>query len=157
MPTRRAYRSLIVVVAIVACSRGLTPADSNPRCPPATGEFPARACAIVRARAVDREGRPIASLGIRVDSYVREQGYAYASDGTRTGADGRFELTVLRINEFQPPSTPDTATVELKATPGVVPVPGFSATARAPVRMRFAPMGSPIEPTLPGDVVFALP
>jgi hypothetical protein len=88
---------------------------------------------------------------------IRERGYAYVSGGTQTGDDGRFELTVLRINEFIPPTTPDTATIEIKAIPGAVPPPGFAAATRAAVHMRFARMDSRVEPTMAGSVVFALP
>ena len=121
------------------------------------GEFPPRACAIVHGRAVDRSGRPIASLGLRVDSLVREQGYAYASGSALTDTAGRFELVVMRIKELAPPTAPDTATVEIKALPGTRPTPGFSAVGRARVRMRFAPLGERVERTAAGDVVFALP
>ena len=155
--TPRACWTLAFVCTIAACSRGLTSGDADVRCPAATGEFPPHACAVVRGRAVDRSGRPIPDLGVHVDSFVRERGYAYSSRGTQSGADGRFELTVLRINEFTTPTVPDTATIQIKAVPGAVPAPGSSAVARAAVRMRFAPMGSRVEPTMPQDVVFTLP
>ena len=157
MPIHRTYCTLAFVCTIAACSRGLTSGDAELRCPAAAGEFPPHACAVVRGRAVDRAGRPIPALGVHIDSFVRERGYAYSSRGTQTGVDGRFELTVLRINEFTTPSAPDTATIQIKAVPGVVPAPGSSAAARAAVRMRFAPMGSRVEPTLSRDVVFTLP
>jgi hypothetical protein len=150
--------SLVVVGgAIVASCASRVAGDANIRCPRPTGEFPPHACAIVRGRAVDRNGQPIAPVGVRVDSVVRERGYAYTSGGARTTDDGRFELTVLRVNEFDRPNVPDTATIEIKAVPDVEPVPGFAAVARAAVRMLFAPMGSQVEPTIAGDILFALP
>lgn len=151
-----AILSALGAAGVVSCRTGLPGGDPDARCPAASGEFPPRACAIVRARAVDRAGRPIPSLGVRVDSYVREQGYAYASGGALTDAEGRFELVVMRVNEFTPPATPDTATVEIKAVAGTTPRPGFSPAARTAVRMRFAPMGERVPPTT-GDVVFVLP
>ena len=154
---RRLAALTLAIVATAACHAAASPRRADVRCPQATAEFPPHACAIVRGRAVDRAGRPIVSLGVRVDSFVRERGYAYASDGAQTGPDGRFELTVLRINELTPPTSPDTATVEIKATPGRVPPPGVAAVARAAVYMRFAPLGARVEPTLVGDVVFAVP
>ena len=155
---RRLQHALVVAcAAISACRPGLTPAAGDVRGPAATGECPPHACAIVRGRAVGLDRRPISSLGVRVDAYVRERGYAYVSNGVQTGADGRFELTVLRINELTTPTIPDTATVEIKAVPDVVPPPGFAPVARAAVQMRFAPMGSRVEPTLAGDIVFLLP
>ena len=149
--------SMLACAAIVVSCAGRTHGEIESRCPPPTGEFPPHACAIVRGRAVDPDGQPIASLGVRVDSLVRERGYAYVSGGTRTGTDGWFELTVLRVNQFATPTVPDTATIEIKALPDGVPEPGFVAAARAPVRMHFAPMGAPVEPTMAGFVVFTLP
>jgi hypothetical protein len=156
----RLNRSSVVGVTIavgVACQTAPGARVAESRCPAPQGEFPPRACAIVRGRAVDRGGRPIASLGLRVDSLVRQLGYAYASGSALTDAGGQFELVVMRINEFSTPAMPDTATVEIKALPGSRPAPGFSAVARAPVRMRFAPLGERVEPTLAGDVLFVLP
>lgn len=147
----------IAIAAAAACQTAPGARTAESRCPAPQGEFPPRACAIVRGRAVDRAGRPIASLGLRVDSLVRELGYAYASGSALTDDSGRFELVVMRINEFAPPATPDTATVEIKAVPGTRPTPGFNAVARAPVRMRFAPLGERVEPTAAGDVTFTLP
>ena len=62
-------------------------------------------------------------------------------------SEGRFVLTVFRINRFRPPTVPDTATVVIKAYGTSVPNPGETPVASAPVLMFFALLGRPVERT----------
>lgn len=136
----------VVSALLLACSSVTGVARNTSPCPSGAGEFPPTDCAIIDGRAVDGQGRAVSRLGLRVDS-IGASGYAYASDAVVTDSEGRFVLTVLRINRFQPPTTPDTATVDVKAYTNTSPNPGDSPVSRAPVRMRFAPLGRPVERT----------
>jgi hypothetical protein len=93
-------------------------------------------------------GVPIAGAGLRVAEFVPPVGYAYASGPTPTDVLGRFGLLVLRINEFEPPAVPDTATIYVK----VYPTEAGAAEGAAPedsvaVLMSFAPMGTVVDTT----------
>ena len=90
----------------------------------------------------------MAGAGLRVDDFVAPVGYAYVSDGAASDAQGRFTLLVLRLNEFRPPTVPDTATVYVKVySSQSVAEPGAAATDSVAVLMSFAPMGTVVDTT----------
>lgn len=109
-------------------------------------EFPPTDCALVRGIARTLGGQILAGLPMRVDSVVGVN-YCYASNASVSGSDGRFSLTVVRENRLKPPTDPDTATVELKAS-ATTPRPRDPAIGRAPVLMYFAATGRPVRPSL---------
>jgi hypothetical protein len=135
---------LFFLISAAGCNSGPT---SGAPCPEAGGEFPPTGCAYVEGR-LTAAGTPVAGAGLRVDAFAPPLGYAYLSDATVTDAMGRFGLVVLRINELQPPTVPDTATVHVKVYPTAA-----DARTRAPtadsvsVLMRFAPMGTIVDTT----------
>jgi hypothetical protein len=140
--------AVLAALGVAACA-GAHPVDSfdPPACPSLGGEFPPTDCALVEGRLLSAQGAALAGVGVRVDSMFHPIGYAYVSDGTTTDGQGGFRLTVMRVNRFQPPATPDTATVEIKLYRRTAPPPGATPFAAAAVRMRFAPLGAPVEPT----------
>ena len=88
-------------------------------------------------------------MRIRVDSLIRSLAYIYASDTTATVAgDGSFSILVFRLSRVTPPTTPDTATVELKTYETPEPKAGDIPTARAAVLMHFAGLGKTVTPTI---------
>ena len=146
---RRRIRNIaIVLVAACAVSPVDGPGDDDRDiCPPPGGEFPPTDCALVRGVAKDASGQVLANIPIRVDSIIHPN-FVYASGPTASGADGRFSLTVFRGARVRPPTSPDTATVELKTYAAPNPRSRDSATARAPVVMHFAPLGQPVTVTI---------
>jgi hypothetical protein len=155
--SRFAWRrtSLFVLLAL-GCQTPNGPILVEGECPSGQGEFPATDCAIGLGRAQDSAGSALVGLTIRVDSFVASVGYAYASGTAVTAADGRFELTVLRVNRLTPPATPDTVRIGLKAYRTPNPVPGQAPLDQAYALLRFAPMGTRV-PKSVADVIFRLP
>jgi hypothetical protein len=130
-------------VALAAACGG-EPNSETP-CPDPSGEFPPTHCAYVQGR-LTAAGAPIAGAGLRVDAFVPTVGYAYSSSAATTDALGRFRLLVFRLNEFQPPAVPDTATVYVKLYPSVgAAQPGAATDDSLPVLMTFAPMGTAVD------------
>ena len=138
---------LAAALGLAACAGAADPFERD-ECPPPAGEFPPTDCALVEGRVLNALRAPAAGIGVRVDSALLGTGYAYTSAaGVTTDNQGRFQLTVLRVNRFQPPATPDTATVEIKLYQRQNPPPGSTPFAAVAVRMSFAPLGDPVEPT----------
>jgi hypothetical protein len=138
----RSRVTLGMVALTAAC--GSEPNSEAP-CPEPSGEFPPTHCAFVTGR-LTSAGAPVAGAGLRVDDFVPPVGYAYASNATATDALGRFSLLVFRLNEFQPPSVPDTATVYVKLYPTFAAAKPGAATAESlAVLMTFAPMGTVVD------------
>ncbi|HEX7024436.1 MAG TPA: hypothetical protein VF187_06430 [Gemmatimonadales bacterium] len=107
----------------------------------AGGTSPPTDCALVQAVARDATGNVLPFLDVKVDSVLGQLGYAYRSGTAVTAGDGGFTLLVFRINRFQQPATPDTATVEVKGYDGTTPI------SRAKLVMRFFPLGEVLTPT----------
>lgn len=129
---------------LVACNGG--PSSQAP-CPEGSGEFPPTACAYVEGR-LTAAGAPITGAGLRVDVFVPPMGYAYSSNAASTGAMGRFGLIVFRQNQFQPPTTPDTASVYIKLYESAAAArPGAATDDSLAVLMTFAPMGTIVDTT----------
>ena len=143
-----------VTLSVVAMAAACGEPDSEAPCPDAQGEFPPTHCAYVKGR-LTAAAAPVAGAGVLVDDFVPPVGYAYASNAAATDALGRFSLLVFRLNEFQPPSIPDTATVYVRLYPSLAgATPGAAAGDSLAVLMTFAPMGtavdtSEVELTLP--------
>jgi|GEM_PF-1812206 len=110
-------------------------------------------CALVQAVARDPSGNAIPFLPVRVDSVVSGIGQVYLSSSTATAGDGGFVLLVFRINRFQQPTTPDTATVYINGYADPSPPIGTAPISRAAMVMRFAPVGDLVDPTV-GIAVF---
>ena len=110
-------------------------------------------CALVQAVARDAAGNAIPFLPVRVDSVVSAIGQAYLSSSTTSAGDGGFVLLVFRINRFEQPSTPDTATVYIKGYADPNPPVGTAPVSRAAMVMRFSPVGELVDPTV-GIAVF---
>jgi hypothetical protein len=142
----RAVILLAALLGTAACAEAADPFERS-ECPPPQGEFPPTDCALVQGRLVNSQGTPLAGVGVRVDSVLSPIGYAYTSGGVTTDSRGDFELIVLRVNRFEPPTTPDTATVAIKLYQRPSPPPGEAFFAAVPVRMTFAPLGDPVERT----------
>jgi hypothetical protein len=135
---------LAFLTSVAGCSSG--PSSGVP-CPEASGEFPPTGCAYVEGR-LSAAGTPVAGAGLRVDVVVPPVGYAYVSDAAATDAMGRFSLLVLRINDFQAPVVPDTATVHVKLyATAADALPGAPPTDSVSLLMRFAPMGTIVDTT----------
>ena len=153
MATRKTVT--IMFSALVAGCATSTDVSSAYRCP-RFNEFPPHACAIVHATARDLDGRVLASMWVTVDSFIAHRGYHYAADGVTTKDDGSFELLVLRLNDYSPITTPDTASLDIKLYPNAVdPLRDQSFIAKALVKMTFAPLEQTVEPFL-GDIVFPI-
>lgn len=136
--------SLATLASTAGC--GGEPSSGAP-CPEPTGEFPPSHCAYVQGR-LTSAGAPIAGAGLKVDDFVPPVGYAYASDATATDVLGRFTLLVFRLNQFEPPAVPDTATVYVKVYPTAADAkPGAVTDDSLAVLMTFAPMGMPVDTT----------
>jgi hypothetical protein len=142
-----------VPVGVLALAAACGGPNSGAPCPEPRGEFPPTHCAYVVGR-LTAAGAPVAGAGLRVADLVPPVGYAYASDATATDALGRFTLLVFRLNEFQPPSVPDTATVYVKLYPSAAAGPGTPPDDSVAVVMTFAPMGTPVDTT---EVELTLP
>ena len=146
-------RSLSVWLGAIAALLSTTSGTASPpltvdNCPTADGEFPFTDCAVVEGMAVAADGRILSGLPIRVDSFVPPIGYAYASGATATGADGRFELLVYRVNRLKALTVPDTASVEIKAYADPEPKPSSTPIDRALVVMWFSPLGAQVTHTI---------
>jgi hypothetical protein len=147
--------ALPVLLGILGATTGCgSEPNSGAPCPEPGGEFPPTHCAYVEGRLTDA-GAPVAGAGLRVDDVVPPVGYAYASSAAATDAGGRFSLLVFRLNEFQPPTVPDTATVYVKLYPTIADAEPRAATDDSlAVLMTFAPMGTPVDTT---EVELTLP
>jgi hypothetical protein len=88
-----------------------------------------------------------------VDSVVSAIGQVYLSSSTTSAGDGGFVLLVFRIDRFEQPTTPDTATVYIKGYADPNPPIGAVPVSRAAVVMRFSPLGELVDPTV-GIAVF---
>ena len=142
-----------VVAAIAITSCGSSDPQDPPvvqvdRCPEPAGEFGPTDCALLRGVARAENGQPLAGMPIRVDSVIRLVAYVYASNTVTTAPDGSFTLLVSRLSRLRQPTTPDTATVELKTYGTPDPKAGGTPTARAPVLMHFAELGKDVTPTI---------
>jgi len=145
-------QALVTIVTLLAAC-GSEPSSRAP-CPEPSGEFPPTHCAFVTGR-LTAAGTPVAGGGVRVDDFVAPVGYAYSSNAAATDAQGHFSLLVFRINEFRPPSVPDTATVYVKVYPSAAAAtPGAATTDTVAVVMTFAPMGTVVDTT---EAELALP
>ena len=97
----------------------------------------------------------MAGAGLLVAEVVEPVGYEYLSDAATADAQGRFSLLVLRLNEFETPSVPDTATVYVRVHPGGPPAAPLAPTDDSvAVLMTFAAMGTPVDTT---EVELTLP
>lgn len=121
------------------------------------GQTPPTDCAFVQAVARDPGGNVLGFLAVRVDSMVPALGQAYVSGSTNTAGDGGFVLHVLRMNRFEQPDMPDTATVYVKGYATADPPLGAQATSRAAIVMRFSPLGETMTPTVGVAVFHPLP
>lgn len=110
-------------------------------------------CALVQAVAQDAAGNAIPFLPVRVDSVVPAIGQAYLSFPSTSASDGGFVLLVFRINRFDQPATPDTATVYINGYADPNPPIGTPPVSRAAMVMRFSPLGELVTPSA-GIVVF---
>lgn len=132
------------VVGLAAACGG---PNSEAPCAEPSGEFPPTHCAYVEGR-LTAAGAPVAGAGLRVADFVPPVGYAYLSSAAATDALGRFTLLVHRLNEFRPPSVPDTATVYVKVYPSAGAATLQAATDDSLAALvTFAPMGTPVDTT----------
>lgn len=150
----RMYRTFcLAIVAATACESALiNPIGDLDQCPPPTGEFPPTDCALIQGSVRTRAGVPIPDFTLRVDSAI-SGAYYYASNLVLTDSDGRFSLTVFRVNRLSPPTEPDTARIEIKTYATRDPQPRDPATGRIPVLMHFAELGRPVRVTF-ADLLF---
>jgi hypothetical protein len=118
------------------------------RCPGPHGEFPPVACAVVSGVVKDRDGKQLARMGLRVDSFIPGVGYAYASNAHASDRYGRFTMIVYRINQLTPMTDPDTASVEVKLHATLTPAPRDVPLAVVLVLMNFAPLSERVEPAI---------
>lgn len=123
----------------------------------AQGQPPPTDCAFVQAVAQDPSGNVLGFFAVRVDSMIPALGQAYVSGSTNTAGDGGFVLHVLRMNRFEQPDTPDTATVYVKGYATADPPLGAQAMSRAAILMRFSPLGETMTPTVGTAVFHPLP
>jgi hypothetical protein len=146
---------LAVLVGILATTAACgSEQSSGAPCPEPSGEFPPTHCAYVLGR-LTSAGTPIVGAGLRVDEFVPPVGYAYTSNAAATDPLGRFSLLVFRLNEFEPPAVPDTATVYVKLYATTADArPGAATDDSLAVLMTFAPMGMPVDTT---EVELTLP
>lgn len=144
--------SLAILPAAACESALINPIGDLGQCPPPNGEFPSTDCALIDGSVRTRAGVPIPDFPLRVDSAV-SGAYYYASDPVLTDSEGRFSLTVFRVNRLSPRSEPDTARIEIKTYATRDPQPGDPATARIPVLMYFAELGRPVRVTF-ADLLF---
>jgi hypothetical protein len=143
----------LALIAAAACESALiNPIGDLDKCPPPTGEFPPTDCALVRGSVRSRAGVPLQNFPVRVDSAVGGD-YYYVSELALTDSDGKFSLTVYRINRLEPPADPDAAGVEIKTYPITDPKPRGPATGRVAVLMYFAELGRSVRVTF-ADLIF---
>jgi len=156
---RKRLATLAIAASTLAVACAGTPSTPaiQPSCGVSSGEFGETDCALLDGIAIgSSSGQPLAGITLRVDSAVAGLGYVYASNAIRTGTDGRFNLTVSRINRFRMPTDPDTVTLELKAFTTSSGRPGDQANAAAAVQVRFSPSGQIPTPSVV-TARFALP
>jgi hypothetical protein len=110
-------------------------------------------CALVQAVAQDPSGNALPFLPVRVDSVIPAIGQVYLSSPTTSAGDGGFVLLVFRIDRFEQPAVPDTATVYIKGYANPSPPVGTAPISRAAMVMRFSPLGDRVNPTV-GIAVF---
>jgi hypothetical protein len=123
--------TLPAALALAGCGTEATDLTTL-RCT-AGGTPPPTDCAFLQMVARDGTGNVIPFVTVKVDSVIG-LGVAYRSGSAPTAGDGGFSLLVFRVNRFQQPTVPDTATVEVKVYNGTTPV------SRAAVRMHFSPL-----------------
>lgn len=148
------------VIVIAGCGSSdpqEPPLQKVDRCTLPQGEFIPSDCALLRSIARAENGQPLAGIPIRVDSVIRGVAYVYASNTATTASDGSFTLEVSRIARLRPPTTPDTATVELKTYGTPNPKAGGTPTARAPILMHFAEVGKVVVPTVVDAIFISYP
>ena len=152
---------VVAAIAIASCGNGdpqEPPLQKVDRCTLPQGEFIPSDCALLRGIARAENGQPLAGgIPIRVDSVIRGVAYIYASNTAWTAPDGSFTLEVSRIARLRPPTTPDTATVELKTYGTPNPKAGGTPTARAPVLMYFAVVGHVVMATIVDPIFVSYP
>ena len=152
MPDRNGARGFrlrlfpTALALIVGCDTTATQVTTL-RCT-AEGQPPPTDCAFVQAAARDPSGNPLGFLPVRVDSVVPSLGQAYLSGSTTSAGDGGFIILVFRMNRFQQPHSPDTATVYVKGYASPNPPIGASAISSAAIVMRFSPLGETVIPTV---------
>src|SRR5688572_24816869 len=93
-------------------------------------------CALVQAVARDPSGNAIPFLPVRVDSVIPAIGQVYLSSPNTSAGDGGFVLLVFRINRFEQPAVPDTATVYINGYANPSPPVGTTPISRAAMVMR---------------------
>jgi len=126
----------------VACSGTQLVTPDAQRCPQPSGEFGPTDCAIVEGLAFSSSSLMLVGQALAVDSAVPMVGYAYDSNVAVTDGSGSFHLTVYRVSRLRPLTTPDTASIEIKAYAGPSPKAGTIPIGRALVRLTFAPLGA---------------
>lgn len=145
---------MALAVATTACA--FSPYSVEPsadRCPPPSGEFPPTACAVVTGTVQNLSGQPLTNRGVRIDSLIPSLGYQYTSNAATVDANGTFRVIVYRVNSAIRPTAPDTATIDVKLYAAPAPSAGAPMLVAAPVRMKFAPLAQPVEPTAVNLVV----
>lgn len=150
----------MAAIAIAGCGSSdpqEPPLQEVHRCTLPQGEFIPSDCALLRGIARAENGQPLAGIPIRVDSVIRGVAYVYASNTATTSSDGSFTLEVSRIARLRPPTTPDTATVELKTYGTPNPKAGGNPIARAPVLMHFAEVGKVVVLTIVDAIFVSYP
>jgi hypothetical protein len=146
--------SILLTLAMSACESALiNPIGDLDQCATVPGEFPPTDCAIIQGSVRTPAGVPIVGFPVRVDSLVPHVGYYYASNTALTDGDGRFEMTVYRINRLEPITQPDTARVDIKTYDSIDPRPGDAPTKRVRVLMYFAQLGESVRVTF-ADLTF---
>ena len=128
------YLRMMIPAALALAGCGTEATDLTVLRCTAGGTPPPTDCALLQMVARDGAGNVIPFATVKVDSVVTGLGIAYRSGSAPTAGDGGFSLLVFRVNRFQQPTTPDTATVEVKMFNGATPV------SRAAVRMHFSPL-----------------
>ena len=131
----------------------INPIGDLDECPVVQGELPPTDCAIIQGSVRTPAGVPIAGFPVRVDSVIPQVGAFYASSTALTDVDGRFEMTVYRMNRLAPVTEPDTARIEIKTYATTDPRPGDTPTKRVRVLMYFAEVGETVRVTL-ADLTF---
>ena len=142
----RLLRQMLPVAIIAASAIAAACVDSSaPRaeipCPRASGEFPPTECAFLIAQAVTLTGAPLASMGMRVDSFSPPFGYAYEGGPATTDGLGRFQLVVYRWNHVGPEFVPDTATLNVAIYDLPIVLSPPRPRALVPVQLHFHPLG----------------
>ncbi len=141
---RKRLATLAIAASTLAVACAGTPGTPAVRqsCGASSGEFGETDCALLDGVAIGSlSGQPLVGITLRIDSAVAGVGYVYVSNAVRTATDGKFSLTVSRINRLRALTDPDTVTLELKAFTTSSGRPGDQANAAAAVQVRFSPSG----------------